>query len=185
MMPMPALTVAGIAAGLFGIPRDARRDPRKCRHSATCPREFSGSASSATGIHPYAPWIIRRSPDRARIDEIRRQLDTALSRLQAGDVEAWGGKTAAWRGSPEVFPEYANTIGPGIPWGLGSFSGPSTDTWALPAQQDLSFGASIVIWDHDPWTLPGNRAIRLSPKKSITAPYEVTEAPGSELGQEG
>ena len=45
-------------------------------------------------------------------------------------------------------------------------------------------GASIVIWTTTPWTIPGNRAISFSPKIEYGL-YEVTDAPGWKLGEEG
>ena len=46
----------------------------------------------------------------------------------------------------------------------------------------LASGASIVIWTTTPWTIPGNRAISFSPKIDYGL-YEVTDAPGGQLGE--
>ena len=45
-------------------------------------------------------------------------------------------------------------------------------------------GASVVIWTTTPWTLPGNRSIRSSPKITYGL-YEVTEAPDQNWAQKG
>jgi len=50
-----------------------RKECRLCRHWLNVQREdSSGSGSSATGIIPTHDGLFRRSPDRARADEVRR-----------------------------------------------------------------------------------------------------------------
>jgi isoleucyl-tRNA synthetase len=45
-------------------------------------------------------------------------------------------------------------------------------------------GASVVIWTTTPWTIPGNRAVALSPKISYGL-YEVTDAPADNWAKVG
>jgi isoleucyl-tRNA synthetase len=49
---------------------------------------------------------------------------------------------------------------------------------------DLLMRSSIVIWTTTPWTIPGNRAVALSPKISY-AIYEITDAPDNNLAKKG
>ena len=79
------------------------RVPRLRRSTgSTCSaRNSSGSASRATGTHPYTTMSFRgRGADRARADEVRGERH-ALSRLEAGDVVG-GGEDRARRGRGRV-----------------------------------------------------------------------------------
>ena len=113
--------------------------------------------------------LFRRSPDRARTDEVRRQRH-ALSRLQAGDVER-GGKDRAGRSRGRI-------RGLHVGYGVGEVSGHRHRSHGVLAN------ASVVIWTTTPWTLPGNRAISFSPKIAYGL-YKVTDAPADNWAKNG
>ncbi|MFC0242052.1 isoleucine--tRNA ligase [Rhodopseudomonas telluris] len=74
---------------------------------------------------------------------------------------------------------------PVVPSRQGVFPGIHRDAPAEAKKVfDLLMRSSVVIWTTTPWTLPGNRAIALSPHGDY-AIFEVTEAPEGNWGAVG
>jgi isoleucyl-tRNA synthetase len=76
---------------------------------------------------------------------------------------------------------------PVVPSKGGAYSGTHREEDETPSQkevQGLLMKASVIIWTTTPWTIPGNRAVALSPKIKY-AIYEVTSAPENNWAKAG
>jgi isoleucyl-tRNA synthetase len=76
---------------------------------------------------------------------------------------------------------------PVVPSKGGVYPGTHREPGEVPSAKEVSellMRSSVVIWTTTPWTIPGNRAVALSPKIKY-AIYEVTDAPENNWAKTG